>query len=380
MADTRDQGYGYGGLHSTVYEAIHYLNNLQPADLKEIAEQDRICAICNGCHSDGEEEKTSHRLVQLPACKHFFGRSCLVKWLNPLDNERDAKYEGFRFWSEFFTEARHYRLNGDRTYLAAWCDPPRAAGPQSTPINPLMNPRINPREAVFIPRATRVPATSQAGGGYLTTPSRPTTGAVLRALRAELAPPMTVYRTAPACNTPPVTEDLSGVIASELLPGNNTCPLCRRQLFPKPACGESMRFLRVNLRLWDFAYLKLDIRRKLIEEKYRHECLKFMRLWEGDLKAGGESQRKYSRIECQWILMNASSTLTATTDNPDIYRRLVRNWTPKERVGFEDITRNLSLRRECLTYYFGPKTDSRADAGSPWGSLFARGKPGGAAR
>lgn len=78
--------------------------------------------------------------------------------------------------------------------------------------------------------------------------------------------------------------------------------------------------------------------------------------------------------------MNASSTLTAATDNPDIYRRLVRNWTPKERLGFEDITRQLSLRRECLSYYFGPKTDSCADAGSHWGSLFARRKPAGAAR
>lgn len=218
-----------------------------------------------------------------------------ARWLNPLDSERDVKYEGVRFWSEFFRESRNYRLNGDRTHLAAWRDPRTAAGPQLTPINP----PVNPREAVFIPRSTRVPAIVQAASGYLTTTSRPTTGAVLRALRAELAPPMVVYRTARACNTPPLTEDLSGVVASELLPGNNTCPLCRRQLFPKPACGESMRFLRVNLRLWDFAYLKLDIKRKLIEEKYRHEFLKFMRLWEGDLKAWSESQRKYSRIECQ---------------------------------------------------------------------------------
>lgn len=203
-----------------------------------------------------------------------------------------------------FQEAKHYRLTGDRTHLAIWCDPLRtAAGRRFTPINAPVNPPTDPREAVFIPRPTRVLATPKAAGGYLTTPSRPTSGAVLRALQAELAPPMAVYRTGPACHIPPLTEDFSGVVASELLPGNNTCPLCRRQVFPKPVCGDSMRFLRVNLRLWDFAYLKLDIKRKLIEEKYRHECLKFMRLWEGDLKVGRESQRKYSRIECQCELI-----------------------------------------------------------------------------
>ncbi|KAI4112112.1 MAG: hypothetical protein LQ339_000120 [Xanthoria mediterranea] len=79
---------GYAGTHSSIYDAIYFLNHLESVDTKTVNVEDIVCAICQACQSDPIADQTWHQLVRLPSCGHVFGKSCLFSWLTPFDQEQ----------------------------------------------------------------------------------------------------------------------------------------------------------------------------------------------------------------------------------------------------------------------------------------------------
>ncbi|KAI4227252.1 MAG: hypothetical protein LQ349_006745, partial [Xanthoria aureola] len=79
---------GYAGTHSSIYDAIYFLNHLESVDTNTVNVEGIVCAICQGCQSDPIADETWHQLVRLPSCGHVFGKSCLFSWLTPFDQEQ----------------------------------------------------------------------------------------------------------------------------------------------------------------------------------------------------------------------------------------------------------------------------------------------------
>ena len=79
---------GYAGTHSSIYDAIYFLNHLEAVDTDTVNVEGNVCAICQGCQSDPIADQTWHQLVRLPSCGHVFGKSCLFSWLTPFDQEQ----------------------------------------------------------------------------------------------------------------------------------------------------------------------------------------------------------------------------------------------------------------------------------------------------
>ncbi|KAL9038970.1 MAG: hypothetical protein Q9180_002812 [Flavoplaca navasiana] len=79
--------HGYAGVPSSIADAIYFLNDLEVVDTDTINEKGTICAICQGCLSGPEADRTWHQIVRLPSCGHMFGKSCLFSWLTPFDRE-----------------------------------------------------------------------------------------------------------------------------------------------------------------------------------------------------------------------------------------------------------------------------------------------------
>ncbi|KAI4225370.1 MAG: hypothetical protein L6R36_003950 [Xanthoria steineri] len=55
---------GYAGTHSSIYDAIYFLNHLESVDTKTVNVEDIVCAICQGCQSDPIADQTWHQLVK----------------------------------------------------------------------------------------------------------------------------------------------------------------------------------------------------------------------------------------------------------------------------------------------------------------------------
>ncbi|KAI4281352.1 MAG: hypothetical protein L6R38_003747 [Xanthoria sp. 2 TBL-2021] len=83
-----ESAFGYGGTHSSIYDAIYFLNHLESVDTNTIDVEGAVCAICQGSLSDPKADQTWHQFVRLPSCGHLFGRSCLFSWLTPFDQEQ----------------------------------------------------------------------------------------------------------------------------------------------------------------------------------------------------------------------------------------------------------------------------------------------------
>lgn len=83
-----ESAFGYAGTHSSIYDAIYFLNHLESVDTNTIDVEGAVCAICQGSLSDPKADQTWHQFVRLPSCGHLFGRSCLFSWLTPFDQEQ----------------------------------------------------------------------------------------------------------------------------------------------------------------------------------------------------------------------------------------------------------------------------------------------------
>ncbi|KAI4120374.1 MAG: hypothetical protein LQ338_007063 [Usnochroma carphineum] len=170
------------------------------------------------------------------------------------------------------------------------------------------------------------PAPSRA----LDTPGNSVTANFLEALLKKLGHSIAIYRGEPPYKPSRLGKDSSG-LAMRLLPGHNTCPLCRAEVFARPVLGESLRFIRLNIRLWDIVYKLLGMVPHIYEKVYRYECVEFIRTWKKDRRAMGEKQRAESYIEKRWLLINGAASLITARGFPDMYYCLVSEWTRAQR-------------------------------------------------
>ncbi|CAO1599260.1 hypothetical protein XANCAGTX0491_002996 [Xanthoria calcicola] len=56
---------GYAGTHSSIYDAIYFLNHLESVDTNTVNVEGIVCAICQGCQSDPIADETWHQLEQV---------------------------------------------------------------------------------------------------------------------------------------------------------------------------------------------------------------------------------------------------------------------------------------------------------------------------
>ncbi|KAL8885658.1 MAG: hypothetical protein Q9215_006514 [Flavoplaca cf. flavocitrina] len=56
---------GYAGVPSSIADAIYFINDLEVVDTDTIDEKGTVCAICQGCLSDPEADRTWHQIVRL---------------------------------------------------------------------------------------------------------------------------------------------------------------------------------------------------------------------------------------------------------------------------------------------------------------------------
>lgn len=68
----------------SIWKVVNFLmTKLEPVSLEELDSDDCECAICYEEFRASEDEKLSHVPVKT-VCGHTFGRSCIIKWLDPL--------------------------------------------------------------------------------------------------------------------------------------------------------------------------------------------------------------------------------------------------------------------------------------------------------
>lgn len=169
--------------------------------------------------------------------------------------------------------------------------------------------------------------------------------------------PSAVYRRRPPYEPSDLGAEFSGLVIAPLDPGHNTCPLCRAELFAKPVHGESIRFLRMNIRLWDCAYEAFEMAPIFIEKLYRHECVNFIRNWERDQRAMGEKEREYSNIERRFVLIHTANTFIAVHDVPVIYYDQVQDWSPEIRHELWDIGQKVRHMVDDMPFDFADEIE-----------------------
>lgn len=75
---------GYAMTQIETWEAVRFLlTKLEPIRIEDLDPDDCKCVICQGEFLSSEDEKLTHAPVKT-TCGHIFGRSCIIKWLDPL--------------------------------------------------------------------------------------------------------------------------------------------------------------------------------------------------------------------------------------------------------------------------------------------------------
>lgn len=75
---------GYAMTQIETWETIQFLfTKLEPVSIEGLDPDHCKCVICQEEFRLSEDEKLLHAPVKIP-CGHVFGRSCIVKWLDPL--------------------------------------------------------------------------------------------------------------------------------------------------------------------------------------------------------------------------------------------------------------------------------------------------------
>ncbi|KAL9028874.1 MAG: hypothetical protein Q9196_002813 [Gyalolechia fulgens] len=378
-----DLSLGYAGVHRTLFEALRFLVHLQPGDLSQVAEEDRVCVICGDPPSDNFE----HELVQLD-CGHFFGRSCLLSWLTPLDKEGDGVTVDFNDDGEDEEEEEEEEDEGpeDSSSRArqSTAELPEVGSQSTSPWTPMNgNPNyvgpssltegqeVDNQQMAFLqtfqapietfPRRRGIRDPIYTYGRH----SEGNSQAVERGEQLRAAPLATLEFDDPMARStgwvpltggtpsqePPQAEDIQGVVVYPLSPGNNTCPLCRAAVFPKPVHGDSLQCIRVRIRAWDLAYKYTCIERNALEDDFRFTCIAFGHMWDSARATTGEVDEVTPGYELRRIFHDAASTLVALEQQPQHY--FGRQWTDEQRQALEHFGRYMKFREDDVPVWFG---------------------------
>ncbi|KAI4198914.1 MAG: hypothetical protein LQ350_004979 [Teloschistes chrysophthalmus] len=284
-----DNSRGYAGIHSTIFAAIQFLNHLERADVSTMVAEDRICAICNETLSESPDQP-GHWAVRLPGCGHVFGKSCLAIWLTPFDKEsqefstEDSENEEEEEEAEEEEEENLEEEDDDdfedcddmnerrREVEEQWIS-------RDLDNNPTGSILWNPTETSLTSNSMEIedvmlcPSDELVAHLYTLVSWHPATRDdemdVPISLQGDrLVEPALLYDFGPYA---------AGVAPTPLGAGNNTCPLCRSETFPRPKHGDSLMALMVRMHVWNTAYRYLGIERTAQDQLYMNEIGLFMR-------------------------------------------------------------------------------------------------------
>ncbi|KAL9578600.1 MAG: hypothetical protein Q9212_005614 [Teloschistes hypoglaucus] len=315
---------GYAGIHSTIFAAIQFLNHLESADVSTMVAEDRVCAICNEVLSESPDQP-GHWAVRLPGCGHVFGKSCLALWLTPFDKEsqeystedsenEEEEEEEEEDPDEEYDDEDEDDMNERRGLEAQrrfreWFDSrrdivPETFLPRQEEVQvqqmiltfaygvPDRNLAYNVRGPVNEEAMADVPEHQSIGvdcpeieDDNLDPPDELIAHLYTLAswqpakmddemdipicLQGErLLEPAELYEFGP---------HFAGFAPTPLGAGNNTCPLCRSETFPRPKHGDSLMALTVRMHVWNTAYRYLGIERTAQDQLYMNEIGLFMR-------------------------------------------------------------------------------------------------------
>ncbi|KAL8773387.1 MAG: hypothetical protein Q9209_001781 [Squamulea sp. 1 TL-2023] len=299
---------GYAGVHSSIFDAIYFLNHLQAVDSNTMDDAEMVCAICQGALSDPEADRTWHQLVRLPSCGHVFGKSCLFSWLTPFDHERqqrpDDNDDDDNDNDNDDDDNDEASDDGDIQYetgdaMEIDFEEGQSSGSGWTPINAqpaFMDISSNSHEPDTGRNNTDYDYDEEEDEeDYNEDDSSGSDVDEIQCRRSTWLPEKTAYIDKSVSfthilvdrQTPNRTNtDQHGMISqsyslwdhlenaetrlNNLAPGNNRCPYCRNEVFAQPACVDSLLFLSTRIRVWDTAYELLAIQRRH-EERYFSE-------------------------------------------------------------------------------------------------------------
>ena len=413
----------YAGTHCTTFKALQALNHLKPVNLSNVAMEDRVCAICTESMSASQTDQTWHHIaVQLPGCGHCFGKSCLINWLTPLDQEGVISEDQANELGENDEDGEEFETANSAPAHASWVGSEEGSRTASgwTPINEntsissartsaTRHDRIPERVASLEdPLAAADPCPNEAnvdqevgmGLNYVSGVDQPLgessnevnqqhnqitterqqqkfSGVTGRERNAAIAgyvdflfashvdfmsKGLIEHLLLLRQHRPPAERSrrrgvLAGLVFTALVPGSNTCPLCRADVFLRETSPDSLLFLRTRLRVWDIAYELAHIKRTPLEEHIRTECLDFIDTMDSIHRGTHEPEQSLTYAEQRWAFNHAIKSIIDLDNQPDTY--FPGRWTDEQRKKLWVFGTYLNYTERDLSVLFG--RDTRAD-------------------
>lgn len=374
---------GYAGIHATIFEALRFLNHLEPADLNKMAAEDRICAICSDSLSDLVANQTWHRPVRLPECGHVFGKSCLIYWLTPFDRESSDSLDVDFHVEDEANDQEEDEGNVDRRWRPFWRNNQQAASSASEPSVPPESQwtPVNPRPHIANLDEQRdfandeeveeveVEFTTEAIHNH----DEHTTdfgedGTIPDSAPWDLHPAAELvdYTDTPIDENGPFPQqpndlynygsNLTGSSIVPLSPGSNTCPLCRHEVFPMPTHGDSLHCIQARIRVWDTAYKYLEFDWTDQESMFRAESLEFIHSWRRMRLAMGEIAEPALDLEqMRWTIQHALQSILGLHNDSESHT-LVRGWTEERSFNFLAFAMSLQFNDWDAQAWFGAES------------------------
>ncbi|KAI4213902.1 MAG: hypothetical protein LQ351_003597 [Letrouitia transgressa] len=290
----------YGNFHSCITSAINTINTFKEINVEELIAEDRNCSICNQPFNKVPEHeqfvehlnvknyhKTLHKPVQLP-CGHIFCKSCIFLWLRPLDNEAPVpEPDGFESDEDAeseidpedlqMTERDEVRrsINGneasDRENNIFGSDEgtESEANQEDSPMTEMEETQRSTNENASDNNAEEDRNSADNSNEHQLIDER-------REISPAAASPNINGRHADEREVMSLVEEYRTSENRRHRPANNTCPLCRSELFPKPCHSGSCLVLMAVVRLFDAAYCHLDIELNENEQRSRKNFVDYL--------------------------------------------------------------------------------------------------------
>ncbi|KAL9608235.1 MAG: hypothetical protein Q9167_006920 [Letrouitia subvulpina] len=242
----------YGNFHHCIFRAAEAINTLREISAEDVQVKDQDCSICKQPFNEVKKYWIFLKPVQLP-CGHTFCKSCIFLWLRPLDNEAPDEEVDF---TEPDEDAESETSSEDSLMTEGEDTQPstneNVSEDSTEEDGNFADPSHDHRMIDEWGWASRVAASCNFVGGKF-----------LSIAQWAILPLVDEYRTSER---------------RKYCSGNNTCPLCRFQLFPKPCCSGSSSVLKSVIRLFDAAYDHLDIALNEDEQRSRRIFVEYLEL------------------------------------------------------------------------------------------------------
>ncbi|KAI4161272.1 MAG: hypothetical protein LQ342_005064 [Letrouitia transgressa] len=304
----------YGNFHLCIDSAINTINTLREINVEELKAEDRNCSICNQPfdevqkHQEIQEyQKSLNKPVKLP-CGHVFCKSCIFLWLRPLDNEAShGEFDTFESDEDAesetnpedlqMTEREETRRSTNENEASHRAfdmfEPDEDTESETSPEDSQMTEREETQRSTnenasdnnteedgnsaenASDDGTEEDGTEEDGNSADDSNDyRLVDG--WRGISRAAASPYINCRPADKREILSSVEEYRTSESRRYRSANNTCPLCRSELFPKPCHGGSSLVLMSVIRLFDAAYNHLDIDLNENEQRSRKNFVDYL--------------------------------------------------------------------------------------------------------